>query len=595
VTVLRSGSATDVGKVRSSNQDVALEDPDLFAVADGMGGHVGGEVAARVAIDTLRASFRKQPTVEGLRRAVAEANRDVWRKGQTESSLRGMGTTLTATALVRDPSGRQVIALANVGDSRAYVFSRGQVIQITADHSLAEERVRQGEMTEAEAAIHPHRHILTRALGVSSDVDVDLWELHLTDGDRILLCSDGLTNEVGDEEIGRLLASRRDPHEAARALVRSAVDHGGNDNVTVVVVDVVAADETAGAPEAEGSRHLEGGPSSFGDAPTTTVPSLTDARASAPGDAPGAGGDPAATDEDPFAAPSAGVAHDADVTGVLPAVGSTAMNGRSGSRTAAADRAVAADRTVGSGGTGHSDPGGTTGVVTATRPPEGPREPGDADATNAGTGAPRAGAGPSPGRADRFATASPSGLSRVGGTSSAAPAVGRATAGGPRRPADFGAQAAELRRLRPTRKERRHRRRMAGIPRMVTIRVVLFMILLLAVIAAAYALVRWYATDDWYVGVDHQHLAVYQGRPGGFLWFKPKLVDETAVTTSEILPFHLPAVQAKHQEPSLRAARRYVANLHHEYLATKPTAPGSGTSATGGTSSSSTTTTAAAG
>lgn len=129
---------------------------------------------------------------------------------------------------------------------------------------------------------------------------------------------------------------------------------------------------------------------------------------------------------------------------------------------------------------------------------------------------------------------------------------------------------------------------------MVTVRVVLFMILLLAVVAAAYALVRWYAMDDWYVGVDHQHLAVYQGRPGGFLWFKPKLVDETSVTTSEILPFHLPAVQAKHQEPSLRAARRYVANLHQEYLATKPTASGSGTSATGGTSSSTTTTTTAA-
>ena len=142
---------------------------------------------------------------------------------------------------------------------------------------------------------------------------------------------------------------------------------------------------------------------------------------------------------------------------------------------------------------------------------------------------------------------------------------------------------------------------MAGVPRLITVRLVLFMILLLAVVAAAYALVRWYAMDDWYVGVDHQHLAVYQGRPGGFLWFKPKLVDETPVATSQILPFHLPAVQADHQEPSLKAARRYVADLHQEYLATQPTAT-SATSASGGsttgstsTSTSTTTTTAAAG
>lgn len=131
---------------------------------------------------------------------------------------------------------------------------------------------------------------------------------------------------------------------------------------------------------------------------------------------------------------------------------------------------------------------------------------------------------------------------------------------------------------------------MAGVPRLVTVRTVLFMILLLAVVAAAYALVRWYAMNDWYVAVDNQHLAVYQGRPGGFLWFKPKLVDDTSVTTNEILPFHLPTVRAKKPEPSLKAAKRYVANLYQEYLATKPTAAGSGTSATGGSPSTTTTT-----
>lgn len=584
MTLLRSGSATDVGKVRSSNQDVALEDPDLFAVADGMGGHVGGEVAARVAVDTLRASFQRQPTVEGLRRAVAEANRAVWREGQSQSGLRGMGTTLTATALVRDPGGRQVIALANVGDSRAYVFSRGQVIQITADHSLAEERVRQGEMTEAEAAVHPHRHILTRALGVASDVDVDLWELHLADGDRILLCSDGLTNEVGDEDIGRILASKRDPREAARALVRAAVEHGGNDNVTVVVVDVVSADETAGADEVTASARAAGGSERAGDAPAST---REDHAGTQSGSDAAEAGEPGAV---PAHAPDD--EQSVETTRVLGAVGAGTMapaagaaNGRAGSRTMAAGRRGGVDDA------GNADPGGITGVVTATRPPESPRGGESASAPGAGGSPPSpagavgsAGAGRTA-RAGQTVAVSTAGVAHAG---AAGAGTGAGTTGRARSPQDFGTQAAELRRLRPSRKELRRRRRMAGIPRLITVRVVVFMILLLAVVAAAYALVRWYAMDDWYVGVDHQHLAIYQGRPGGFLWFKPKLVDDTAVTTSEILPFHLPAVRADHQEPSLKAARSYVANLHQEYLATQPTAGGTGTSPSGGSTTSTT-------
>ena len=124
MTVLRSGSATDVGRVRNANQDMPLEDENLFAVADGMGGHAGGEVAARVAVDTLRSAFARQPSIEGLREAVAEANSAVWRASQVQSDLRGMGTTLTAAALVAGSDGRDFVALANVGDSRAYVYSR---------------------------------------------------------------------------------------------------------------------------------------------------------------------------------------------------------------------------------------------------------------------------------------------------------------------------------------------------------------------------------------------------------------------------------------------------------------------------------------
>ncbi len=246
MTVLRSGSASDVGRVRTVNQDLPLIRPDLYAVADGMGGHVGGEVAARVAVETLEQAFERVPTVDGLREAFSEANAAVWHESQSNRDLRGMGTTLTAVALVGGPEGRDVLALANVGDSRAYVFSGGEITQVTDDHSLAEERMRHGEMTEEEAAVHPQRHILTRALGVSAEVEADMWELELHTGDRVILCSDGLTNEVGTDEMAGILGEVADPEEAAQRLVDTANGHGGADNITVVVVDVQVGEEGDG-------------------------------------------------------------------------------------------------------------------------------------------------------------------------------------------------------------------------------------------------------------------------------------------------------------------------------------------------------------
>ena len=248
MTVLRSGAATHVGRVRPVNQDVPLERSNLYAVADGMGGHVGGEVAARVAVETLEQAFERIPTADGLREAFSEANTAVWRESLANEDLRGMGTTLTAIALVGDGDGKDIIALANVGDSRAYVFSGGQMVQVTDDHSLAEERMRQGEMTEAEAAVHPQRHILTRALGVSSDVETDMWELHLHSGDRVLLCSDGLSNEVDLHEMAQVLGSVADPGEASQRLVDLANANGGADNITVVIVDVQIGEDNDGSP-----------------------------------------------------------------------------------------------------------------------------------------------------------------------------------------------------------------------------------------------------------------------------------------------------------------------------------------------------------
>ena len=208
-----------------------------------MGGHVGGEVAARVAVETLDLAFERAPTVSGLRDAFSEANAAVWHESQVNADLRGMGTTLTAVALVGGDDGHDVLALANVGDSRAYVYSDGRLVQVTADHSLAEERMRHGEMTEAEAAVHPQRHILTRALGVSSEVQTDMWELQLRAGDRVLLCSDGLSNEVGMDEMADILGQVGDPEEAAGRLVEVANEHGGADNITVVIVDVQVGED----------------------------------------------------------------------------------------------------------------------------------------------------------------------------------------------------------------------------------------------------------------------------------------------------------------------------------------------------------------
>ena len=214
-----------------------------------MGGHAGGEVASRVAIDALTAAFGRQPTGKGLAEAVTSANDAVWQRGLESTELRGMGTTLTAVALV-DEGGRDMLALVNVGDSRSYRFHDRELTQVTNDHSLAEEMVLTGELTPAEAMVHPHRHILTRALGVSPDVNVDLWRIRPTRGDRFLLCSDGLTNELGDAQIIEILATVADPKDAADLLVRAARTHGGSDNITAVVVDVVIGEEDSGSTPA---------------------------------------------------------------------------------------------------------------------------------------------------------------------------------------------------------------------------------------------------------------------------------------------------------------------------------------------------------
>ena len=240
-TALRWGSATDTGLVRRNNQDHLLVEGTLFAVADGMGGHAAGEVASEVAIDALRAAFASRggtPQADDLVGAVREANTVVFTRAAADPALRGMGTTLTAAAVVLD-DGEERIAVANVGDSRAYVFAHGDLTQLTEDHNVAEELARAGQIEPEEVGHHPQRHILTRALGIYPDVPVDLWEVLPYPGDRVLLCSDGLVREVNDDQIAAVLRRLQDPAQAAEELVARARAAGGSDNITVVLIDVV--------------------------------------------------------------------------------------------------------------------------------------------------------------------------------------------------------------------------------------------------------------------------------------------------------------------------------------------------------------------
>ncbi|OWY63293.1 hypothetical protein B7486_53910, partial [cyanobacterium TDX16] len=236
MTRLTWGEVTDTGQVRSINQDGAYAAEPLFAVADGMGGHRGGEVASAVALETLVGSVQEM-TTDALVRGVQEANGAVFQRAAEDPDLRGMGTTLCAIAVVSDGSGER-IGLVNVGDSRIYLLRDGTLQQLTEDHSLVESLLRQGRITADEAAVHPQRNILTRALGISSAVDVDAWEGPAVTGDRYLLCSDGLFNEVLEPVIEVTLRKLADPAEAARELVRLANEGGGRDNITAVVVDV---------------------------------------------------------------------------------------------------------------------------------------------------------------------------------------------------------------------------------------------------------------------------------------------------------------------------------------------------------------------
>ena len=227
------GSRTDIGCLRDHNEDSLVVTPPLFAVADGMGGHAAGEVASEIAVRVLSELAPEHPDGEALGRAIEEANRAVIQAAREGRGRQGMGTTMTAAML----EGERLV-IAQVGDSRAYLLHQGKLQQLTRDHSLMADMIEAGQLTPEEARTHPQRSVITRALGSDAHLHPDIYEIHVETGDRLLICSDGLSGMIFDDQIENTLRRVQDPQRCASQLVNEAIAAGGHDNVTVIVADV---------------------------------------------------------------------------------------------------------------------------------------------------------------------------------------------------------------------------------------------------------------------------------------------------------------------------------------------------------------------
>ena len=417
---LRWGGASHVGQVRQVNQDSLFVGTGLFVVADGMGGHAGGEIASRIAVETMESELeggsdaRPPRRVLDLVTAVQAANDRVWTQSEDEPELAGMGTTVVAIGVVEED--REVrLAIVNVGDSRAYRLSGGELDQISEDHSLVGELFREGRLTADEARAHPQKNIVTRAVGIDRYVTVDEFQVLPRTGDRYLLCSDGLTDEVTEAEIASVLRTVEEPEAAAEDLVRRANEAGGRDNITLIVVDVV--DDGAG-------------PGGASDARRESLPDDEDFSH-----------DPEQDTEAVLAVPD-------DQAHVRP------------------ERRVQA-------------------------PP-----PDDLD-------------------------------------------DGRSTKG----------------------------------PRAVTVRSLAFVGAVVVLLGAGSFLAYRYAQDTYHVGLDGDQVVIFQGRPGGFLWFDPTPVEDTAIDVDDVPPAVLEDLESGVTQPTLQRARRYVTNLEDRIEDTRPSVP----------------------
>jgi serine/threonine protein phosphatase PrpC len=235
---VRAASLTDVGRVRELNEDACFAGQHVFAVADGLGGHRAGEVASDLALASVRAldEADARSAAKGIADAVRKGNRAVHDRSEKDESLQGMGTTMTAVVISGDTA-----FIAHVGDSRCYLIRGGTISQLSRDHTLVARMVSEGRLTPEQAEAHPQRSVLTRALGADRDVDVDESRITVMDGDRLLLCSDGLTGMLSNDEIRDYVSGGADLDEICRRLVDAANERGGLDNITVVLIDIAGA------------------------------------------------------------------------------------------------------------------------------------------------------------------------------------------------------------------------------------------------------------------------------------------------------------------------------------------------------------------
>ncbi len=596
-----SGTASDRGKVRPRNEDVALVDPPLYAVADGMGGHAGGSEAAHLAIQILKGAFEREPSTAGLMRAVGDANYAVWQAGTLDSELAGMGTTLVALARVRSPenttpagtppppatpagtrttppnatpaeSSAEALVAVNVGDSRLYRYHDGYMVQISQDHSVVEELVRRGELTKVQAELHPRRHMLTRVLGMAPEIPLDAWEIPLVPGDRFVLCSDGLSNELSDDTIAAILESDLDAQATAGELVGLAKDHGGNDNITVVVVDIRDRD-----PEPEQADGERGWPNLPGT---------------------------------PVAGPAAGRT---DTTGTAGPALRSALGG--GAERLSNPYVASGMSTVGSD-TGATEPSGTA-VVTLqaasssditglhqrqrTRQPNGsqqtPAPPDRPDLQESSALAYPVGTGnAAPGRTDR-PDRKPGRIGYAVKLSNMARHAVPPVAAWVGRPKAAGAAATEDelapngsmaisaphgdRDYRAWKRQARRRSLRSGFRiGLSALRITIFLAIIGALAAGGYIFIRWYANDSYYVILQQGSIRIFQGRQGGVLGFEPHQVRNTGLTGNDVAGYRIATLKAGVVEPDLAAADGYVRSLEAEKssfgaspAATSPSAP----------------------
>ena len=264
--VVDEAARTDTGRQRHANEDSYLARSPVFVVADGMGGAQAGEVASKVAAETFDVEIEGPNLEQSLAERARAANARIFELSREDESRSGMGTTLTGAVLSGDE-----VSIVHVGDSRAYLFRDGELRQLTRDHSLVEELRRQGRLTSEEAEEHPQRSIITKALGPEREVDPDVHSHQVRPGDVFLLCSDGLTSMVKEQELQRILSDRQSLRDAADRMITEANDEGGRDNITVVLFEVGGEPTTdfkeesgdsdsriADQPRARGSREDDG-------------------------------------------------------------------------------------------------------------------------------------------------------------------------------------------------------------------------------------------------------------------------------------------------------------------------------------------------